>query len=211
MFILLGVVLFAALAFIISRGMRNSTTTAMSQRQAELAAVDVISFAQRLERAISKVQLKGVSENDLSFDSEAVTGYGHTPAEPDNGKIFSPAGGSVSWQDAPASVNDGSPWHFTGHSCVPDVGNGGTGCGGNAVNDEELLAVLPNINAVVCAAIDKKLGMDAIPQNTGGAYSTTKFTGSFADGSEIILDNSHNAACYEQVGNYHFYYVLIAR
>ena len=33
--VLMGIVLFAALAFVVARGMRSETTTAMSQRQAE--------------------------------------------------------------------------------------------------------------------------------------------------------------------------------
>jgi hypothetical protein len=210
LFILLGVILFAALAFAVSRGFRSDTTTAMSQRKAELLAVDVISFGQRLERTVAKMQRSGISENDISFENSIDAGYAHTPSVNAN-NIFHGDGGALSRQGAPSGANDGSAWHFTGHTCIADIGTGATGCASNTAADEELIAVLPNVNATVCAIIDKKLGISSIPANTGTAYSATKFTGTYADGSEIILDRSRNAACYSLGGNYYFYHVLIAR
>lgn len=210
LFILLGVILFAALAFAVSRGFRSDTTTAMSQRKAELLAVDVIAFAQRLERTVAKMQRNGISENDISFENPVDAGYAHTPSA-DNQNVFHGDGGAISRQGAPSGANDGSAWHYTGHTCIADLGTGATGCASNTASDEELIAVLPNVNATVCGIIDKKLGISAIPANTGTAYSATKFTGTYADGSEIILDRSRNAACYSQGGNYYFYHVLIAR
>jgi hypothetical protein len=211
LFILLGVVLFAALAFTISRGFRSDTTSAMSDRQSELMAVDVISFAQRLERAVAKMQRSGISENDISFENETVAGYDHTPAAEEKSQVFHPTGGGITFLSAPSGANDGSPWHFTGNSCIPEVGEGDLGCGGNTASDEELLAILPNVKATICATIDKKLGIGDIPANSGGAYSINKYIGTFADGSEINIGDNHNAACYSDGGNYHFYIVLIAR
>ncbi|MGB4057872.1 MAG: hypothetical protein WBK77_07290, partial [Alphaproteobacteria bacterium] len=205
------VALFGALAFVISRGMRSETTTGMSERQAELAAVDIISYGQRLERAVGMLQRNGTSENDISFDNPIVSGYIHTPAQPDTHNIFHSAGGKVNWQSPASNVNDGSPWHFTGRSCITGLGTGGAGCGLDSVSNEELIAVLPNIKASVCQTIDKKLGIAAIPANSGGAYSATKFTGAFTDGSEITLPTAYNAACYSQGGAYHFYYALLSR
>lgn len=210
LFILLGVILFAALAFAISRGFRSDTTTAISQRKAELMATDIMSYAQRLERMVAKMQRSGISENDISFENPVDAGYAHTPSVNAN-NVFHGDGGALSRQDAPSGANDESAWHFTGHTCIADIGTGATGCASNTTRDEELIAILPNVNATVCGIIDKKLGISSIPANTGTAYSATKFTGTYADGSEIILDRSRNAACYSQGGNYHFYYVLIAR
>lgn len=211
MFIMLGVALFGALAFVISRGFRSDTTAAMTDRKAELLAVDVLGYAQRLERAVGKMQRSGVSESDISFDNTIDAGYGHTPDEPAEHDVFNAAGGGLGRQNPPSDSNDGSAWHFTGSTCIADIGKGATGCDGNTVSDEELIAVLPNINPSVCEVIDKKLGIGNIPSNSGDAYSSTKFIGTYADGAEIILGDSYNAACYSDGVNYHFYYVLIAR
>jgi len=210
LFIMLGVVLFGALAFIISRGMRSDTTTAMSARKAELVAVDVLAFVQRLERSVAKMQRSGVSENDISFENSFIAGYDHTPPQPDNHNVFHPTGGAMNWQNPPTHANDGSPWIFSGRNCIADVGTGATGCGANSINDEELMVILPNMNASVCRAIDQKLGISGIVANAGDNHSAIKFTGSFSDGAEITLDGPRSAACF-QMGSYTFYYVLIAR
>lgn len=211
MFIMLGVALFCALAFVISRGFRSDTTAAMTDRKAELLAVDVLGYAQRLERAVGKMRGRGVSESDISFDNTVDAGYGHTPDEPVEHDVFDAAGGGLSRQNPPSDANDGSAWHFTGHTCIANIGKGATGCDTNTASDEELIAVLPNVNAAVCDVIDKKLGIGAIPANSGNPYSATKFTGTYADGAEVILADNYNAACYSDGANYHFYYVLIAR
>lgn len=210
--ILLGVALFGALAFVISRGMRSETTTAMSDRQAELIAVDVMSYAQRIERAVNNLRKKPVSENDIDFENAVEAGYNHTPPGDDENKIFG-AGGKVTWQKPPEKANDGSPWHFTGRTCVADIGTGTTGCASDNTSNEELLAILPNINVKVCEIIDRKLGMNSIPSDVANSYSSNKFQGTYNDGKEINLNlgEKHTAACYENSGAYHFYYVLLAR
>ena len=211
LFILLGIALFAALAFTISRGMRSTTTSTMSSRDAELAATDILSYAQRLERGLSALRRKNISENDIDLDNAIVTGYAHTPPQPDANKLFNPSGGQVSWQSPPPGVNDGSPWHFTGETCIPDIGTGGTTCHSDGGQSEELIVVLPNMNATVCERIDAKLGIGAIPTDTGGGYSTAKFTGDFSDGTKIVLPSAYNTACYTDGTDYFFYSVLLAR
>ena len=212
-FVLIGVALFAALAFTVSRGMRSQTTTVMSGRDAVLAATDIMAYAQRLERAVSHIQrTKLCSENELSFENSLVAGYVNASSPSDNRcHIFNPAGGGVIWKAPPSNANDGSDWHFTGATCITDLGSGPTGCDSDTVSNEELIAVLPNLDVNVCKEISKKLGEPSILNDTGGSYSTTKFTGSFIDGTEIILGSSLSAQCYQNGANYHFYFVLSER
>ncbi len=212
-FVLMGVALFAALAFTVSRGMRSQTTTVMSERDAVLAAADIMAYAQRLERAVSHIQrTKSCSENELSFENSIVAGYTNASSPGDNRcHIFHPAGGGVTWKMPQANVNDGSDWHFTGATCIADLGSGSMGCDADGVSNEELIAVLPNLDINVCQEISKKLGQPSILSDLGGSYSATKFTGSFADGTELILGSSLTSQCYEDGGNYHFYFVLSER
>lgn len=210
-FILLGIALFAALAFTISRGMQGTTATTMSSRDAELAATDILAYAQRLERGLSTLRRKNISENDIDFDNGIVTGYAHTPVQPDANKLFNAVGGGVSWQSPPPGVNDGSEWHFTGATCIPDLGTGMAGCSSDGDSNEELIVVLPNVNQVVCERIDAKLGIAPIPTDGGSGYSTTKFTGSFTDGTAIVLPTPYSTACFTDGTDYFFYSVLLAR
>ena len=210
-FVLMGIILFAALSFTIARSMRSETTSNMSARDATLAATDIVDYAMKLERAINRLRRKNTSENDISFDNNVVSGYTHGSAQPDSHKVFHTSGGNVTWLSPPANANDGSEFLFTGLSCVADVGTGATGCDSDSTSNEELIAVLPNLNQTVCEKINDKLGIGSIPNGTAGAYSTTKFVGTYTDGTEIISGITSNAACYQDGSDYHFYYVLIER
>lgn len=210
--ILIGIAMFAALAMVISRGMQGQSTHAMTDRDAELAAVDILSYTQRLERAVNFLRRHGISESDISFVNNEVSGYAHSPVQPDSNKIFHLSGGKASWQNPPGGANDGSDWIFTGGSCIADVGNGATGCDSDTADNEELIVVLPAVSMNVCTWIDKKLGISSIPADGGGGYSTTKFTGTYGDDTEIIpAGSSYETACVSYGGSYYFYSVLIAR
>ncbi|MFP4313580.1 MAG: hypothetical protein ACLFR0_04550 [Alphaproteobacteria bacterium] len=217
LFILIGIVLFAAISFVMSRGFRSEGTSKISDRQAELAAADILSYIQRVERGISRVRRSNISENDISleFDGNFVNANCDAPADaafPDC-QVFNARGGRVSVVPPPANANDGTDWHFTGHTCIADIGNGDGTCEGDSISNEELLMVLRNVDQNVCEALNERLGITGIPADTGGGFSATAFTGTFADNTEIILAGGpFRAACYDAGGNtYHFYKVLMER
>lgn len=211
--ILLGVALFAALSYTMSRGMRGENTRKMSEQQALLKASTILDSAQKFERAVNRLRRQNISENDISFDQAIVAGYDHTPAQADGNKVFHPNGGSISWQYPPEDANDGSAWFFTGETCIADIGSGATGCDSDgSTRNEELLAVLSNVNEAVCTEINDRLGITDIPADTGGGADTTLYQGNFDDGTEIILAGGpFEAACFSRGGNNFFYQVLIAR
>ncbi|MCF8495547.1 MAG: hypothetical protein K9G62_02640 [Alphaproteobacteria bacterium] len=211
LFILIGVVLFAALGITVSRGLRSNTTTEMSNREALLAAADILDYAQRLSRAVERLRRKNVSENDISFDNPAVPGYAHTPAQPDAHQVFLVAGGAMGWQAPAPRVNDGSPWFFTGSTCIAGVGTGAAGCSTDSISNEELLAILFNLKQNVCEKINDKLGISGIPTDSGDGFSSAQFTGAFEDDTIVNPGSVYESACISQGGNYYFYHVLIAR
>lgn len=213
--VLLGVILFAALAFTVSRGLRSDTTGKMTGQRAALAASDVLNYAQKMERGVNRIRRRNVSENDISFANDIVSGFEHSSAQPVRHRLFHPQGGNLSWQSPSADVNDGSEWHFTGATCIIDIGSAASGCESNSSNrDEALIAVLPNLAESVCSEINNRLGITGIPANSGTGYSTTLFTGAFADGTVIDNMDSFPQGCFNggasQTG-YHFYKVLLAR
>lgn len=210
-FILMGIVLFVALTLTLARGMRSETTGAMTAQKAALAAADILDYAQRTERAVDRLRRRGISESDISFEQSSDSGY-NAHAQPDSNKVFHPDGGNAAWKSPPANANDGSDWFFTGSTCIADMGTGATGCDADSTSNEELLAVLANVDPTVCEEIDRRLNISSIPVDTGGGASTTKYTGIFADGTEIILPGGpFSSACFSHGGNYHFYSILLAR
>lgn len=209
--------LFAALSFTMSRGFRSEGTSKLSKRQAELAASEIMTYIQRVERGISRVRQKNISENDISmeFDGNFVNAACDTGADPNfpTCQIFNPQGGSVSEQAPPQNSNDGTSWHFTGRTCIADIGTGATGCDSDTFSNEELLLVLRNMDIDVCTAINSKLNISGIPADSGGGFSATEFTGTFSDNTELIIAGGpFKSACYDAGGGtYHFYSVLMER
>lgn len=212
-FILLGVVLFTALAFTMSRGFRGDTTSRMSEREITLAASDMLSYVQRLERAVTALRNKGVSESDISFENALVPGYAHSPAQPANHQVFSPAGGGASWQVAPQGANNGSPWIITGETCVVGLGGDEAGCssGGNTTANEDLILALTHVDGGLCAELNKRLNISGIPADTGTGVSTAQFTGDFDNGTQLILTPARRTACFSNGGVNYFYSVLLQR
>jgi len=213
-FILLGVVLFTALAFTVSRGFRGENTNRMSEREITLAASDILSYAQRIERAVATVRGKNVSESDISFENPVVPGYGHTPAQPAKHQIFNAAGGGARWVPAQTGANDGSPWVITGETCVVGLGTDAADCsiGTNTTANEDLILMLPNVDTGLCEALNERLNITGpIPADAGTGISTTLYTGDFDNGTEINLTPPRRSACFSFGGNNYFFTVLLQR
>lgn len=171
-FILLGVVLFAALSYTVARGMRGDTVSSMSERQEDLAITEIVNYAQRMENAISRLRRKGCSENDISFEQASVAGYTNAGSPGDNTcHVFHTSGGRMKWTDPPDGFNDGSPWLFTGSVRIYDLGPG-----------MELLMLLPRISQQSCMKINDRLNINNVANDAPEgivSLAENKFQGSF--------------------------------
>ena len=213
-FVMLGVALFATLSYVVARGMRSDTTGALTKRQVELAATDILNYSQKLEHAVARLRRRSISESDISFEynGDYINAACDTAADPEfpGCRIFHPSGGGVGYLSPPDDITT-DEWHFTGETCIINIGTGVAGCDSDTdSSNEEILAVLPNITQPVCTEINNRLGIGATPASVGG-YAAGKFTGSFSDGSVLDGLDGVNAACFSKGGSFHFYQVLIAR
>lgn len=208
--ILLGVVLFAALSYMVSKSLQSESADKISKREAALAAADIIAYTQKIERTVHRLRSKSISENDISFDNPIVSGYDHDPVQSEKNKIFG-AGGRLAWQAPQTNINNGENWIITGSTCVSGIGQGAAGCHSDSLSNEELLLVLPNLKDSVCSELNKALELTTSITDTGTGYSTTKYTGSFADGTRIATATPYKAACVTRAGSNYFYSVLIER
>lgn len=205
--VMLGIVLFAALMMTFSRGARQGGEN-ITEKQAQLAATDIISYAQKVERAVGYIQSKRTSENDISFNNSFVAGYQHGTEQPDNHKIFHLDGGHISWISATNRMNDGSAWIFSGNNTVPDVGVNG---------DADLVMILPGLPRQICLAVNDLLTIAALPDDANGIETATLFTGTYTNGSGEISEAADVSgvlsACVWETGpnTYFFYHVLISR
>lgn len=219
-FVVLGIVLFAALMFVVSRGMTESPG-ALSGKTAKLAAADMLDYAQKLERTVERLQQRSISENDLSFENPVVAGYANGNCVDSSCKVFDPAGGGLSylkpnpdWLDLAADAN--RDWVFANADAYQDIG---TTCAADSCAD--LALILWPIKKDLCVMINDQLGID----NPGGNPPTDtdiaggQFTGSF-NYAQTVGDEAGGAAlkgkdtgCLTQTANgvHFFYHILISR
>lgn len=222
-FILLGVVLFASLSFVIARGFRGDTASQMSERERTLAASEIISYLDKIERGVNRLRRKGVSVNDIDFaHSGNMTGMANNPnCNDDSCLVFNSAGGGVQYiAPRPDFYEPGTSFiGATGSYCVEGVGNGGDDCHTDGIDNEELIIYTARVQLPVCNAINEAIGLNldsppsqAIPQTTISA-----FAGQFQENGNIISDtgtvlDGRESACIEHSNGFYFYYkVAIAR
>jgi hypothetical protein len=236
LFVLIGIVLFAALSYSFTRSNRAST---LSLEDARIAANSILSYAEKINNAVQLVKLQnGCLNSQISFENATVAGYTNANA-PASKKchIFDSAGGTMLYEAPPSSALDsaaaaassfadstallGSHFFFGG-SCVDNIGTGPHAtCATDGVDNEELLLILPWVNAGVCDAINTILGNSAaMLQDPAGGFQANKFTGSFSDGLAIGAAGytAYANACFRSTSaavrpgiGYHFYYTLAAR
>lgn len=201
LFILIGIVLFAAISFVMSRGFRSEGTSKLTDRQAELGATEVIEFAQRVARGVDRVRRKGCSENEISFQNHRGlsktrdgTPYDYTNASTPTDsscEVFHENGGSVTPKligekyvapaaSVPANIMAPDSWIV---QSVRILGVGSdTGVAGS-----ELAIKIGRLKKDVCMAINDRLGItnpsNAPPFDVQGCDSAI-FQGTFADCTE---------------------------
>ncbi len=197
--VMVGVVLFAALMFTFSRGVRQGGDN-LSEKNVEMAATELIDTAQKYERAVSRLRLKGCSENQISFDlhngtlktaDDTAQNYVNAASPADfSCHVFHPNGGNLTPYLLPESyVVDNGPvcavctharsLHF---SAATVIGNGVD----SGAEGSDLVLWMGRVTRDVCIEINNRLGI----ANPGGAPpvdpwnctpSDPPFTGSFAN------------------------------
>lgn len=231
--VMLGIVLFATLAFTISRSMRSDNTTRLSNREIHLAVADILDYGQRVSRAVDRLRRKGCSESEISFNREGIDGwnagdmYDNTDAPSDlSCHLFYPQGGNISGPErfpeqyiTTACVEDlsqclaafgGANWYqhrpaFGGKQAIGDIGT----------TAPDLYFLLPDLKLEICLKINDNLGITnpsgAPPSNFGTTYQNSRgYDGSFSTGAGMGV-TGENQGCVSDAGKYFYYQALIVR
>lgn len=80
---LIGIVLFAAVMFSISKNNDDSSGLAL-KGNAKLEAQQILDYSRKVESGVQKLLAKGCSESQISFENSLVTGYAN-PNSPSAG------------------------------------------------------------------------------------------------------------------------------
>ena len=181
--------------------------------QATLAASQIRQYASELERGVTFILQNGASERDLRFAyPTAPAAYGDIATTP-SAQVFGRNGGGVQYRSAPSGTSSSGAWEFYASTHAAQVGSS---------TRADLMAVLPGVNAAVCAKLNAMNG-DAGTQPTDSGTclytgATGRFAGTFGDGSPNTTDESTftakpaTEACVRcDDGTLNFYHVLMAR
>jgi len=216
LYVLIGIVLVGLLTVALrsSGGFKEDIDT----ESLVIKSGEVQRYGAELARAVNILLEKKISEADIRFaHPDAGAEYGNITTIPEN-QVFSSDGGRASYRAPPEGVNNGSAWEFFATSQIPQVGS----------DKAELIAVLPNVTAAFCAAINGQLGFDPATQPTDDAGGSPpcvngaaidRFAGTYEDAAPNPLDDTSFSklpayqACVlcSSDGSYNYFYVLMAR
>ncbi len=175
-YILLAIVLFAALSYVASQGNRGNTST-LTDQQAKLAAQEIIEYGQTVANAVQKLRLRGCTDTQISFENDVVSGYGNVNAPTDNScHVFKIEGGGLNWANPPpAFYNETAPWFsgkyfFYGETVWAE---NGTTCANSTCAD---LIMGLHVSDSFCEIFNDSLGLDMDIEDTtwgGGRWTGT--------------------------------------
>lgn len=215
-FILIAIALLAALTVAITRSSDTTEQSGDIERQ-RIEGSDIMRYAASIQQAVEQMRLRGLSENEISFENSFVSGYPNARCVGNGCKIFHVEGGGITYQSAGSNAS-ASPWLFTGANSVVGVGENGTG--ETSSEDNELLVILPGVSQGLCGRINTEMGIAGIPVDTANANVGTLYTGTFPNGRVIENMGGKKTGCFEGdldendndiSGKYYFYHTLIQR
>lgn len=219
-YILLAVVLIAALSLAIASSMRGNS--GISNERINLVASEVIESGSRLAETVARLRLRGIASTAISFENSTVTGYANAACTTDPCKIFEATGGGLSWEESPPSSGNNQPWGYTADMNITQVGT----------TESDLIAILPEMTLEACQSLNAHLDIaapTAVPPVQATLNSINKFTGTFAVTPVTLTPtilSGRKSGCFQATAasgtalsssggplasKYYYYQVLIAR
>jgi hypothetical protein len=213
--ILIAIALFAALGVAFSNTSRTSSSF-ITDEEAKAYANQIIAYGNEVKSAVKRLQLRGCSDTEISFENNIVSGYENPNSPPDKScHIFDVAGGGLQWK-SPNAKSQTSPINYRING-AHEISNIGKNCSSSECN--ELLIFLGSLNENICIKINNSQNINSMPENfnyTHGFY----FTGTFDDGNVLLASSleglpmrGKKLGCFLETssGNYVYYNTLIAR
>jgi hypothetical protein len=210
------VALFAALTYTVSQGSRTGESQ-MTEKQAELAAVEILDYARNIKNAVRQLQINGCDDTEIDFGNNIYKQDGGADNYPVGSNTNAPADGSCGLfhingaglrpqifytiDPTPSGANLAS-----GHATMAarDI----LGIGVDGQGDETF--IISGINQKLCIALNNALNIG----NTGDSPPVEVDTATII-GDEAAILVRKNAFCVyrDSVTNkrYAFYQVLIAK
>jgi hypothetical protein len=219
-FILVAIVLLGALTVLLTRG-GNTVDQSGDVEQQRIRSGQLLRWAKGVEAAIEQMKLRGISENDISFENDETTAdYTNPNCSINDCRVFAAGGGGQTYLKPPSGANDGSDWIFTGAN---NVGTINYPIGTTALKTgNDLVILLPNANPAMCNQANKDLDINGVPDDASG-IDLTPFVGVYDDSALVTIDGDPSpyeldgkpSGCFIDTNAnpdvVYFYYVVLAR
>lgn len=155
-YILVAVVLFAALSFILVRQEDTKETGVITPEKAKILATQLITTATQIKSALDQMQFAGTDPSEIDFAKPGAFG-----AAPHFDKVFHPDGGGVTLPPLPKDAiaddfgnNPGPGWYLGRFNNVE----------WSPTTADEVILTAHAIHPIVCAQINKVItGDETIP------------------------------------------------
>lgn len=218
--ILLGIALFAALVFVVSKGSRDASNMDLREKN-NLYAAEIIAYGNAVRSAMEQmIMLKDIPDNNsdgngfLFSASGANSEYGTVDDQPYT-EMFNSRGGKIIYQKPKEESCE------AGIECIYDFTGQYEVDGAGEENKAELSMVVMGVSEDVCKSLNKNLGYDFENIPTDSAFSLSRFRGSnYSDGGGIKISGISGELdgklrfCYKEgssVGRYIYMDVLRSR
>lgn len=149
-YVLIAIVLFAALSFTLSRNMGGSSTKEIDTARAELYAIELIAYSAQVKSVIDQMTFTGTRFNTLDFTQPSEADFNTAPHIH---KIFHPQGGGLTPINLPdrtikeISTNPKAGWYLGLFNNVEWTKGTGT----------DIILTAHQISKAVCRAINDKI------------------------------------------------------
>lgn len=217
--ILIGIVLFAALSFVVAQMFRGQSSTNLTREKVQLSASEMLEYANGLRAAVQNMKISnGCTDTDISFENAIVTGYAHSPATRDACMIFNQSGGGMAYvepQEVWLDSNHASDTKYGEYVMLRSFKVNGLGS-----EEADLAVALNYVQKEICLELNTHLDItnpsNNPPKNVDDLHTTEIFTGAYdstSDAVDAAQLNGKPMGCVQSAdgSNNVFYQVLIAR
>ncbi len=191
-YILLGVILFAALSYVVMNMVRSGGDYGASE-QAKLQAHALVEYAQKAKITVQDMRLSGIAADDLVFLKSGDAGY---TTAPHTNKVFHPNGGGLpitTFPDAlaPGTLTPAASVYMT-RTAIDDVGTAA----------DDVIVSVRGVRADVCAAVNQNLvGSSTIPSTGANNHQALFITGASNLTTGVCAGCAgHGSLCVSQTG-----------
>lgn len=212
-FVLIGVVLLAALTLLLTRS-GSTVDQSGDVEQLRIKESQLIRYGKSLETAVQQLLLNGCSENDISFENPlSADDYTNAGSPPDKRcHVFEPEGTGLTWQSLGEDAIPGS----VDNTVIANDGKfSGLGTDSGAAGTDLILLVYTT--SELCSQINKDLGISgdiSSGVDTFESYADGKFWDNWIIGLALggpALEGKNSGCFLDDHGFPIFYYVVLAR